>query len=51
MMQDGVRVHACVVCADSYGVSTRLREPGLEVKGMGPPLTDMPKQGWKAITL
>ena len=36
MMQDGVRVHACVVCADSYGVSTRLREPGLEVKGMGP---------------
>jgi len=50
MMQDGVQVQACVVCADSYGVSDRLRELGIEVKGMGPPLTDMLKQGWKVLT-
>jgi hypothetical protein len=50
MMQDGVQVQACIACADSYGVSPRLRELGVEVKGMGPPLTDMLKQGWKVIT-
>jgi hypothetical protein len=50
MMQDGVKVQACVVCADSYGVSERLREQGLEVKGMGSPLTEMLKQGWKVLT-
>jgi hypothetical protein len=50
MMKDGVQVQACVVCADSYGVSERLREQGIEVKGMGPPLTGMLKEGWKVLT-
>lgn len=50
MMQDGMKVQACVVCADSYGVSGRLRELGLEVKPMGLPLTDLLKQGWKVLT-
>jgi hypothetical protein len=50
MMQDGVKVQACVVCADSYGISERLRELGIEVKGMGPPLTGMLKEGWKVLT-
>lgn len=50
MMQDGVKIQACVVCADSYGVSARLRELGLEVKGMGAPLTEMLQQGWKVLT-
>jgi hypothetical protein len=50
MMQDGVQVEACVVCADSYGVSERLREMKIEVRGMGPPLTEMLKQGWKVLT-
>jgi hypothetical protein len=50
MMQDGVKVQACVACADSYGVSARLKELGIEVKGMGAPLTDMLKQGWKVLT-
>ena len=50
MMQDGMKVQACVVCADSYGVSARLRELGVEVKPMGSPLTDMLKQGWKVLT-
>ena len=50
MMQDGMTVQACVACADSYGISGRLREMGLEVKGMGPPLTEMLKDGWKVLT-
>lgn len=50
MMQDGVKVQACVACADSYGISDRLKELGLEVKGMGAPLSDMLKQGWKVLT-
>ena len=39
MQADGIQVEACVVCADSYGVSPKLRELGLEVKPMGPVLT------------
>jgi len=50
MIEDGVQVQACVVCADSYGVSERLRELGLEVKAMGLPLTRMLKDDWKVIT-
>lgn len=50
MKQDGVTVQACVVCADSYGVSQRLRDLGLEVKPMGAPLSGMLKEGWKVLT-
>jgi hypothetical protein len=50
MMADGVDVKACVVCADSYGVSNRLREFGIEVKPMGKPLTDLLQSDWKVIT-
>lgn len=50
MIQDGVKVQACVACADSYGVSDRLRELNIEVKGMGVPLTEMLKTDWKVLT-
>lgn len=50
MMADGVEVQACVVCADSYGVSDELRAMGIEVKGMGAPLSDMLKEGWHVLT-
>ena len=51
-MQDaGVDVKACVSCANSYGVSEKLRGLGIEVKGMGKPLTDLLQDdGWKVIT-
>lgn len=39
MKQQGIVVEACVVCADSYGVSDRLRELGIDVKPMGKPLS------------
>jgi len=50
MMADGVEVQACVACADSYGVSDELRAMGIEVKGMGRPLSDMLKEGWHVLT-
>lgn len=41
MKQNGIVIEACVVCADSYGVSDRLRELGIEVKPMGKPLSNI----------
>jgi peroxiredoxin len=41
MKQNGIVLEACVVCADSYGVSDRLRELGIEVKPMGKPLSNI----------
>ncbi|NIA29723.1 MAG: DsrE family protein [Actinobacteria bacterium] len=50
MKKDGVELFACVVCADSYGVSGKLRELGITVIGMGKPLTEMLKSGWTTLT-
>jgi hypothetical protein len=50
MRDAGVLVEACVVCADSYGVTAKLRELGLPVKPMGRPLTDMLQGDWKVLT-
>lgn len=43
MQADGVILQACIVCADSYGVTEDLRDLGLEVKGMGGPLSEFIK--------
>jgi hypothetical protein len=50
MMESGVKVQACVVCADMYGVSDDLRAMGIEVKGMGSPLSSLLKTDWKVLT-
>ncbi|MBT3288028.1 MAG: DsrE family protein [Victivallales bacterium] len=50
MMADGIKLEACVACASSYGVSDTLRELGIEVKGMGKPLSNYIQQGWKVLT-
>ncbi|TKG94098.1 hypothetical protein EYV94_15205 [Puteibacter caeruleilacunae] len=50
MKKDGVIVKACIVCADMYGVSDKFREMGFEVKGMGQPLTNYIKQGYRVLT-
>jgi len=50
-MQDaGVRVEACVSCANMYGIADNLREMKIDVKGMGVPLTNYLKNGWKVLT-
>lgn len=52
LQEAGVKVEACVVCADSYGVSDQFREMGIEVIPMGEPLSDRLKSSgeWKVIT-
>jgi len=50
MAADGVELQACKACSDSYGVSGRLAELGVEVKSMGEPLTQILKDGWHVLT-
>lgn len=50
MMDDGVRVEACIACANSYGIADDIRALGIEVKPMGKPLTDMLSRGYKVLS-
>ena len=51
MQEAGVKVEACVTCAKMYGVDEKLREMGIDVKGMGVPLTNYLKEGWQTLNL
>ena len=50
MKDAGIELVACKACADSYGVSDKLEQLGVEVKYMGVPLSNMLKQDWKVVT-
>lgn len=50
MMDAGVHVSACRENSDTYGVSEKLAELGVDVKYMGEPVTEMLKSGAKIIT-
>jgi len=50
MHDAGVELQACIACSNMYGATDKLREFGVEVKGMGKPLTDMLKSGWTTLT-
>ena len=50
MAKDGVILEACIACANSYGVTDKLKKMGIDVKGMGMPLTDYMKKGWHVLT-
>lgn len=50
MQQDGVVVEACIACAMNYDIVEELKALGLPVRGMGLPLTDYLKNGWKVLT-
>ena len=51
LQEAGVKVEACIACARMYGVDQKLVEMGIDVKGMGVPLSNYLKEGWKTITL
>jgi hypothetical protein len=52
MMQDaGIKIEACMACARMYDVDGKLQELGIDVKGMGVPLTNYLKEGWKTLSL
>ncbi|MFP4646673.1 MAG: DsrE family protein [Candidatus Acetothermia bacterium] len=46
----GVKLEACVVCAERYGVVDDLEELGIDVYGMGQPLTEAIKGEKSVIT-
>jgi hypothetical protein len=50
MIADGIKVEACLACADRYRATEELRKMGVDVKYMGVPLTEMLKGGWKVLT-
>ena len=50
MKDAGVELQACIACANMYGVTEKLRSLGVEVKGMGRPLSEMLKSDWNTVT-
>jgi hypothetical protein len=50
MQEIGIRTEACVVCARMYEVDDDLQELGVDVKGMGRPLSDYMKRGYHVLT-
>lgn len=50
MIADGVIVEACRSCSNSFGVTEELKELGIDVKGMGVPLTEYLKKGYHVLT-
>ncbi len=50
MQKDGVIVEACIACAMNYDLVEELKALGIPVRGMGMPLTDYLKTGWKVLT-
>lgn len=51
MQGAGIKAEACAACAKMYGVDKQLAEMGIDVKGMGVPLTNYLKEGWKTLSL
>ncbi len=51
MQEVGIKIEACTACARMYGVNEQLEEMGIDVKGMGIPLSNYLKEGWKTLSL
>ena len=50
MIQDGVILEACIACSNGFGVTEDLKALGIDVKGMGVPLTSYLKSGYHVLT-
>jgi len=50
MKGDGVVVEACIACSNMLEVTPELKALGVDVKGMGAPLTDYLKSGAHVLT-
>lgn len=51
MQEAGIKTEACLYCAKMYGVDKKLAELDIDVKGMGVPLSNYLKSGWKTLSL
>ncbi len=50
MKDVGVRLEACLRCAERYGIVEELEALGIDVRLMGEPLTDYLKKGHRMMT-
>ena len=50
MIKDVVVLEACISCANMLGVTEELKALGIDVKGMGVPLTEYLKSGYHVLT-
>ena len=50
MIKDGVILEACISCSNMLGVTDDLKALGIDVKGMGVPLTEYLKSGYHVLT-
>lgn len=50
MKKDGVILEACIACSNMLGVTEELEGLGIDVKGMGVPLTNYLKEGYHVLT-
>ncbi len=51
MQEAGIKMEACITCANMYGIVEPLQKMGIDVKGMGVPLSNYLKNGWKTLSL
>ena len=51
MQDEGIKVEACIACARMYGIEDKLKGMGIDVKGMGSPLSNYLKEDWKVLSL
>ncbi len=50
MIKDGVILEACISCSNMLGVTEELKALGIDVKGMGVPLTNYLKSGYHVLS-
>jgi len=50
MIKDGVILEACISCSNMLGVTDELSALGIDVKGMGVPLTEYLKSGYHVLS-
>lgn len=50
MRKAGIKLEACLACAESYRVDKKLSDLGIDVKYMGEPLSAYLKSGCKMLT-
>ena len=50
LMVAGIKVEACLACADNYGIADKMKDLGIDVKYMGNPTTGYLKSGAHILT-
>ena len=50
MQEIGIKVEACIHCANIYGIADNLQALNIDIKGMGAPLSNYIKNGWKTLS-